>query len=436
MGYKTTIKLYVGTLDIPKNKGATMLNEMETFQKYESEVRAYCRAVPTVFKSSSNAIMVDENGKEYVDFFAGAGVLNFGHNNQKMKDAVVDFIQNDGVVHSLDMYTDVKREFIQTFVDTILKPRNLDNRKLQFTGPTGTNAVEAALKLARKVTGKTEVVAFNRGFHGMTLGSLACTANNAFRSSSGVPLTNVIRETFNDMDALENLRQKLFDAGSGLLPPAAFLVEPVQAEGGVRVASKQWLQGVQKLANDTGALFIIDDIQAGCGRCGSYFSFDDLDVDPDIIILAKGLGGFGTPIGMLVNKAEYDSAWGPGQHTGTFRGQGISFVAGKVGLEYFTNSSFIDATKQKAKMIRTALDGLQKECNIVDIRQKGMMLAAEFEDAQVVKQITAQCFEDGLIIGACSTGEIIKFIPPLTIEDHNLQKGLDIFCEAVKKVLG
>lgn len=413
-----------------------MSNEITTFEKNESEIRAYCRAVPTVFKSSKNAVMIDENDKEFIDFFAGAGVLNFGHNNPKMKEAIVDFIQRDGVIHSLDMYTDVKREFIDSFVETILKPRGWEDRKLQFTGPTGTNAVEAALKLARKVTGRTEVVAFNRGFHGMTLGALACTANNAFRSSSGVPLTNVIRDTFNDMEALENLRQKMFDLGSGMLPPAAFIVEPVQAEGGVRPATKEWLQGVQKLANDTGALFILDSIQCGSGRCGSYFSFDDLDVDPDIIILAKGLGGVGTPIGMLVNKPEFDKAWGPGQHTGTFRGQGLSFVAGKVGLDYFKDEEFNNETKRKGDIIRKVLDEINsKYSQAIEIRQKGMMLAIEFDSAATVKEITGKCYENGLIIGACSTGEIIKFIPPLTIEDDKLNEGLNRFVASVEAVL-
>ncbi|MAC82603.1 MAG: diaminobutyrate--2-oxoglutarate transaminase [Arcobacter sp.] len=413
-----------------------MPNEITTFEKNESEIRAYCRAVPTVFKSSKNAVMIDENDKEFIDFFAGAGVLNFGHNNPKMKEAIVDFIQRDGVIHSLDMYTDVKREFIDSFVETILKPRGWEDRKLQFTGPTGTNAVEAALKLARKVTGRTEIVAFNRGFHGMTLGALACTANNAFRSSSGVPLTNVIRDTFNDMEALENLRQKMFDLGSGMLPPAAFIVEPVQAEGGVRPATKEWLQGVQKLANDTGALFILDSIQCGSGRCGSYFSFDDLDVDPDIIILAKGLGGVGTPIGMLVNKPEFDKAWGPGQHTGTFRGQGLSFVAGKVGLDYFKDEEFNNETKRKGDIIRKVLDEINsKYSQAIEIRQKGMMLAIEFDSAATVKEITGKCYENGLIIGACSTGEIIKFIPPLTIEDEKLNEGLNRFVASVEAVL-
>jgi diaminobutyrate-2-oxoglutarate transaminase len=382
-------------------------------------------------------MMLDENNKEFIDFFAGAGVLNFGHNNPKMKEAVIEFIQRDGVTQSLDMFTDVKRDFINTFVKNILEPRGWENRKVQFTGPTGTNAVEAALKLARKVTGRTEIVAFNRGFHGMTLGALACTANNAFRSSSGVPLTNVIRDTFNDMDALENLRQKMFDLGSGMLPPAGFMVESVQAEGGVRVATKEWLQGIQQLAKDTGALFIIDDIQGASGRCGSYFSFDDLGVDPDIIILAKGLGGLGTPIGMLVNKPEIDKAWSPGQHTGTFRGQGISFVAGRVGLDYFKDEEFNNETKIKGDIIRETLDILNSKYEKVKgIRQKGMMLAIDFENAALTKEITTKCFENGLIIGACSTGEIIKFIPPLTIEEKTLREGLSRFVKSVQAILG
>lgn len=413
-----------------------MANNKTIFEQHESEIRAYCRAVPTVFKSAKNATMIDENGDDYIDFFAGAGVLNFGHNNPKMKDAIIEFIQNDGVIHSLDMFTDVKRNFIETFVKNILEPRGMGEYKLQFTGPTGTNAVEAALKLARKVTGRTEVVAFHRGFHGMTLGALACTANNAFRSSSGVPLNNVLRGTFNDLDALQRMREQIEHTGSGLVPPAAFIVETIQAEGGVHEASKEWIEAVAKLAKDTGALLIFDDIQGGSGRCGSYFSFDDMGIKPDVIVLAKGLGGVGTPIGMLVNKPEYDSAWSPGQHTGTFRGQGISFVAGKVGLDYFSNEEFNNETQRKGLIIKNILDEIATKYENITVRSKGMMLAIQFSDAATVKQITTKCFENRLIIGACSTGEIIKFIPPLTIEDDTLEEGLKRFTDAVTSVLG
>jgi len=409
---------------------------MNTFEKHESEIRAYCRAVPTVFKSSSNAKMVDENGKVFIDFFAGAGVLNFGHNNPKMKEAIIEFIQRDGVAHSLDMFTDVKRDFINKFVTTILEPRGWQDRKLQFTGPTGTNAVEAALKLARKVTGRTEVVAFNRGFHGMTLGALACTANNAFRNSSGVPLNNVIRGTFNDMDAFVEMKRQMTHSGEGLQVPAAFIIEPIQAEGGVRIASVEWLNAVQSFAKEVGSLLILDDIQGASGRHGSYFSFDGMDLDPDIIILAKGLGGFGTPIGMLLNKPEIDKAWGPGQHTGTFRGQGLSFVAGTVALEYFENEDFNKDTIRKGEIIKATLDELNAKYPNTKVREKGMMLAIEFESAEISKAITVKTFENGLIVGACSSGEIIKFIPPLTIEDDTLTEGLKRFVNAVDSVLG
>jgi diaminobutyrate-2-oxoglutarate transaminase len=269
--------------------------DMTPFEQWESEIRGYCRAYPTVFASASNARQVAEDGTSYIDFFAGAGVLNFGHNDPAMKRAMIAFLEADGVAHSLDTYTTTKRDFVQKFRQVILEPRGMDHR-MQFTGPTGTNAVEASLKLARLVTGRQHVVAFSHGFHGMTLGALAATANHAFRQWAGIPLEHVVRlpnesAPGGGIEALDAYRAQLDDASSGQRPPAAFLVEVVQAEGGVHVHSEAWLKAVQQLARDTGALFIIDDIQAGCGRTGSYFSFDGMDLDPDIINLAKGLGG-------------------------------------------------------------------------------------------------------------------------------------------------
>jgi diaminobutyrate-2-oxoglutarate transaminase len=417
-----------------------MANNMEIFEQWESEIRAYCRAAPTVFKSASNAKQVDENGKEYVDFFAGAGVLNFGHNNPKMKEAMIEFLKEDGVAHSLDMYTSAKRSFIEKFVETILKPRNM-KYKMQFTGPTGTNAVEAALKLARRVTGRENVVAFTHGFHGMTLGSLACTANQYFRNAAGVSLDNVIRWPFgigeNCMESLEDLKAMFNDPSSGVNPPAAFLVETIQAEGGVRVGKEEWLKGVQQLAKDLGALFIIDDIQVGCGRTGSYFSFDDMDLDPDIVVLAKGIGGYGTPLAMTLNKPEYDKKWSPGEHTGTFRGQGLSFVAGAKALEYFDNDDLMNQTKENGKYMFEFLTDLASGRNDVEVRGKGMIIGFDVSDGDKGKAIAGECFKNGMLIGGCGKGgEVLKFIPPLTTPKEDLQKGLEIFASAYKKVIG
>lgn len=408
------------------------------FEKWESDIRGYCRAYPTVFKSAYEARQVDENDKEYIDFFAGAGVLNFGHNNENMKKAVIKYIKNNGITHSLDMYTAAKRDFIDAFVNTIMKPRGMQY-KLQFMGPTGTNSVEAALKIARRVTGRQTVVAFSHGFHGMTLGALACTANDYFRNAAGVTLDNVHRLPFESYDcegaSLKTLREHLSDPSSGLLPPAAFIVEPIQAEGGVNIASKEWLHELQQLAKDFGSLFILDDIQAGCGRTGSYFSFDGMDLDPDVICLAKGLGGFGTPIAMNMIKPEHDKHWSPGEHTGTFRGQNISFIAGREGIRYFENDDLMQDVKRKGKIIRERLDKIGEHLSL-DVRGKGMMQALDVVDGAKAKEISRTCFDNGMLFGPCgSGGRVLKLIPPLTINDRDLNEGLDIFEQAVMQVM-
>lgn len=421
----------------------------EIFEQWESSIRGYCHVYPTVFTKASNARQWDEEGKSYIDFFAGAGVLNFGHNNPLMKQALIKYIEQDGITHSLDTYTVAKREFIETFVKTILKPRGM-NHKLQFMGPTGTNSVELALKMARKATGRSTVVAFSHAFHGMTLGALACTTNNHFRNAAGVPLDHVMHEPFGcektcigcqlgcGMTALDGLRARFEDSSSGLQLPAAFLVEPIQAEGGVNVASAEWLLAVQKLAHDLGALFILDDIQAGCGRTGQYFSFDGMGLDPDVITLAKGLGGFGTPIAMNLVKPEYDKLWKPGEHTGTFRGQNLSFVAGKIGLNYFADDALNQDTLRKGQVMAKALEGIvaQHPGRPFQVRGKGMMQALDVSDGNIAKQIVQGCFERGMLCGNVGTGgRAIKLIPPLTIPDQDLKTGLQIFADAVAAAL-
>tara|TARA_R110000868_G_scaffold107362_6_gene293832 strand:- start:3603 stop:4838 length:1236 start_codon:yes stop_codon:yes gene_type:complete len=399
---------------------------MDVFEQWESDVRGYCRTFPTVFKSASNARQIDENGKSFIDFFCGAGVLNFGHNNERMKEALIKFIQADGLAHSLDMSTNVKRDFIQAFVDTILRPRDM-TYKMQFTGPTGTNAVEAALKLARRVTGRRTVIAFTHGFHGMTLGALACTANSYFRNAAGVPLENVQRLPFGG--SLQEISAAYADPSSGYEAPAAIIVETIQAEGGVNVASAEWLKELQAFAQQRGALFIIDDIQASCGRTGSYFSFDGMGLDPDIICLAKGIGGFGTPLAMNLIKPEHDKFWSPGEHTGTFRGQGFSFVAGREALRYFEDNKLTDDVKRKSRVITERLQSIAKlhGKDGFEVRGRGMMQALDVQDGALAKSIVARCFESGLLLGSCGpNGRVLKLIPPLTIPDADLKEGLDI----------
>lgn len=420
---------------------------MSVFEQRESAIRAYCRVYPVVFDKAKNARQTDEDGREYIDFFAGAGVLNFGHNNERMTQAVVDYLQSGGVLHSLDMMTTAKRRFMERFEKTILKPRNMTH-KMQFVGPTGTNAVEAAMKLARRVTSRQEIVAFTRGFHGMTLGSLAATANRYFRGAAGVPLNHVSHYPFGcnkpcmgcesgcGLESIEQMRSLYRDTSSGVTPPAAFLLETVQAEGGVNVASKEWLQAVAALAKEVGALLIVDDIQVGMGRTGSFFSFDDMGIDPDIICLAKGIGGMGTPLAMNLIKPEVDEYWSPGEHTGTFRGQSLSFVAGSEALSYFENDKLMKEVEDKAHVMNQALVPLEERFDQVQIRGKGMIIGLDVLTGERAKKIVDNCFKAGLLIASCGTGgRVVKLIPPLTIPEDDLNAGLKILVDVTTQVM-
>ncbi|MAQ26060.1 MAG: diaminobutyrate--2-oxoglutarate transaminase [Pseudomonadales bacterium] len=420
---------------------------MSIFEERESSIRAYSRMFPVVFSSAKNARQTDENGKEYIDFFAGAGVLNFGHNNERMIQAMIDYMQKDGVLHSLDMQTSAKANFMQRFTDVILAPRNMPHR-MQFMGPTGTNAVEAAMKLARRATGRHQIVAFSHGFHGMTLGALAATANQYFRGASGVPLLHVSHEPFGcetrcvgceadcGIQSLQALASRYRDPSSGLDAPAAFLVEVIQAEGGVNVAGKEWLKALSALARELGAVLIVDEIQVGCGRTGSYFSFDDMDVEPDIICLAKGIGGIGTPMAMNLVHPELDKHWSPGEHTGTFRGQNLSFVAGAEALSYFENDELMQEVAEKTQLTRTQLEPLLKADNSLQLRGKGLIMGLDVRNGERATAIVKRCFEHGLIIASCGTGgRVLKLIPPLTIPREDLLAGLDILVDAVRFVM-
>lgn len=411
---------------------------MNIFEQRESSIRAYSRVYPVVFKTAANAKQTDADGKTYIDFFAGAGVLNFGHNNPKMKQGIIDYLQNDGILHSLDMHTEAKAEFIEHFTNTILKPRNMPHR-MQFTGPTGTNAVEAAMKLARRVTGRQEIIAFEQGFHGMTLGALAATANEYFRGAAGVPLEHVSHQPFceqsMDSDSFIAELKKTFQDETRE-KPAAFLLETIQAEGGVNVANSEWIEALASMAKELGALLIVDDIQVGCGRTGSYFSFDDLNIDPDIVCLAKGVGGIGTPMAVNLVKPELDEHWSPGEHTGTFRGQNLSFVAGKIAIDYFVNENLMDEAKAKTEFMKSKLQPLLESDASVVLRGKGMIMGLDVGDGQRASEIVQKCFANGLIIAACGAGgRVLKLIPPLTIPDEDLSAGLETLCSAVRQVM-
>jgi len=314
---------------------------MKTFEKHESNVRSYIRSFPTLFTKASGAQLFDDSGKSYIDFFAGAGVLNYGHDNAILKQSVMDYMADDGIIHGLDMGTGAKKDFLEVFHEVILEPRGLDY-KIQFPGPTGTNAVESALKLARKVTGCANVVHFTNSFHGMTAGSLAITGNAAKRAGAGISLDNATTMPFDGymgegINTLAYFEKTLLDAGSGIDKPAAVIVETVQGEGGINVASWQWLADLRRICSTHEIVMIVDDIQMGCGRTGPFFSFEPAEIEPDIICLSKAISGLGLPMALVLIRPDLD-IWNPGEHNGTFRGNNLAFVSATKALDYWRDS--------------------------------------------------------------------------------------------------
>ncbi|TKH36958.1 diaminobutyrate--2-oxoglutarate transaminase [Paenibacillus polymyxa] len=413
---------------------------MNTFETLESNVRSYCRSFPVVFNKAKNDVLYTEAGEGYIDFFAGAGALNYGHNNDFMKNRLLDYLTSDRIMHGLDMYTTAKQEFMESFSERILQPKGL-NYKLQFCGPTGTNAVEAALKLARKVKKRNGVFAFMGGFHGMSLGSLSITSNNSMRESAGVPLNNVTfipyNSTFNGMDTILYMEQLLTDTHSGVEKPAAIILETVQAEGGINIADNEWLRELRQLCDDHDILLIVDDIQVGCGRVGSFFSFERAGIVPDMVVLSKSISGYGLPMSLLLLKPELD-IWSPGEHNGTFRGNQLAFVGAKAALEFRDTVGLEAQVKEKEAFVQQYLrEHIQKIDPLIEIRGLGLIWGIDVTHLgeAFAKEVATLCFSKGLIIERAGRNDtVLKIMPALTISMENLSKGCNIIKESMAQI--
>ncbi|MER2493602.1 diaminobutyrate--2-oxoglutarate transaminase [Catenovulum sediminis] len=412
---------------------------MEIFEKHESEVRGYIRSFPTIFDKAIGAELFDNEGKRYVDFFAGAGTLNYGHNPDEAVEAQIKYLQDRRIAHGLDKATVAKQEFMTTFVEKILKPRGYDY-KLQFTGPTGTNCTEAAMKLARQVKGRANIVAFTNAYHGHTMGALSATGNEAYRDASygvrGAVSFMPFDGFLGDVDTIHVFRRYLEDKGSGLELPAAVILETVQGEGGINVASKEWLQKLAALCKEFDMLLIVDDIQVGNGRTGKFFSFEEAGVKPDLVCLSKSIGG-GNPMAVLLIDPEVD-AWSPGEHTGTFRGNSLAFVAAKQLIDkYWSDDSLTQEVERKSKIMFDALYELQQEFpNLkTNVRGRGLVLGIETKVEGFADKVSATAFEKGLICETCGAeSHVNKLFVALNINDDILKEGLELFKESYREV--
>ncbi|GAB3682410.1 diaminobutyrate--2-oxoglutarate transaminase [Salinisphaera aquimarina] len=415
---------------------------METINRLESEVRGYVRSFPVKFKTAKANHMVDEDGNDYLDFFSGAGALNYGHNDEVMKKALLEYIESDGVTHGLDMATVQKSIFLKTFEDVVMKPRNMEY-KIQFPGPTGTNAVEAALKIARKVKQREGVLFFTNAYHGMTLGALAVTGNASKRGGAGVNMPGAIPMPYSGYfgkgrDTADDLEMLLKNSSSGLEKPAAIILETVQGEGGINVADFDWLKKIEKLCHEHDMLLIVDDIQAGVGRTGPFFSFEPAGIKPDIITVSKSLSGYGLPLAITMIRPELD-IWNPGEHNGTFRGFNHAFVTATAALnEYWRDDKLEKKVLRQSEHVMTRMQGIIDAHTRfkAELRGRGFFIGMDCENAELADEIAAECFKHRLILETAGPNDnVMKVMPPLITPDEDLDAGLDIIEKAVHTVL-
>jgi diaminobutyrate-2-oxoglutarate transaminase len=387
------------------------------FHRYESQVRSYCRSFPVVFERAAGHHLWDTAGRRYVDLLCAAGSLNYGHNPPPVLERVAAYLTGGGPIQTLDLHTTAKAEFLHRFSTEILAERGMRDHVLQFPGPAGTLAVEAALKLARKATGRTNVVAFSGGFHGASLGSLAVTSSRLLRGAAGIALPGTTILPYDEGDRSADAIEAALRPGGRIGPPAAFVLETVQGEGGLSVASRAWLARIRQIADDVGALVIVDDVQAGCGRTGTFFSFEHVPgLDPDIVCLSKSLSGLGLPMAMLVVRRDRD-VLGPGEHNGTFRGQNLAFVGATAALDYWAAAGFEAHVARLAVAIReTVRDVVGKlpEGTAVPAG-RGAMSGLRFADAGVASSVRDELFRAAIIAETSGDGRVLKLLPPLTM---------------------
>lgn len=297
------------------------------------------------------------------------------------------------------------------------------------------------MKIARKVTGRTNIIAFTNGFHGVTTAALSATGNAYHRGGAGMDLSGVTRMPFDgflgDADAADVLEAMLTDKSGGIDAPAAILLETVQGEGGLNAASPDWVRRIARIAKDHGALLIVDDIQAGCGRCGTFFSFEEMDVSPDIVTMAKSLSGFGLPMAMLLVRPEYD-IFGPAEHNGTFRGNTHAFVTARVAIEKFwADDAFQSELAEKSDLIRDRLHELSALVPGSKLKGRGLMRGVDVGSGELAGSICAKAYELGLVIETSgSEDQVVKVLAPLTTSKKTLADGFDILLAAARDVLG
>ncbi|WP_400193665.1 aspartate aminotransferase family protein [Hymenobacter sp. B81] len=421
----------------------------------EGSVVSYPRSIPIALKRAKGAIVEDVDGNQFIDFFAGAGVLNVGHSNEEVMAYAVE--QQKHLVHALDFPTENKLSAIRKILGCL--PEALrDQYKVSFGGPTGSDAIEAAIKLAKIKTGRDTIIAFTGGYHGMTSGALALTSNVGFRSKLPslipnvhyVPYSYCYRCAFKQKpgacqnQCVDYLRQVLENSHSGVPKPAAIIIEPIQGEGGNIVPPEGYLEDLVRLAHQHDVLVIFDEIQSGFFRSGEFLSWMHTDAVPDIIAISKGLGGVGFPISGLIYRKDVE-AWGPGAHIGTFRGNQVSLAAANGAFDFIERHDVRQHTKEMGAYLMERLETLKADCPYLgQVRGRGLMIGMEFvRDADTkepfpsfVKAFRAACLQRGLLFEVGGHyNNVVRLVPPLIITPAIVDAAVDIMRDALTFLL-
>jgi diaminobutyrate-2-oxoglutarate transaminase len=410
---------------------------MNAFEQFESNVRYYCRRWPVVFARSHGSTIFDEDNKAYLDFFAGAGVLSYGHNNPVLVEVALSHLGSGKLLHSLDTFTVEKRDFLTTFEELILKPRHMD-MVVQAVGPTGATAVEAALQLAQRVTGNRAVLGFEGGYHGMTYRAASVSHSMAGRETVAhigdfVALPFVAQMTNHDLDLLDQTLRAGIDGQKF----GAILIEATQGEGGARAFDPAYLSALRAKASEFGIMVIADEVQAGVGRTGAFFSFEGSGLDPDIVCLSKAISGLGLPMAINLIRRNLDT-WSAGEFTGTFRGNNLAFATSTKMLQtYWKDNLFEHDTKYKGIFVRNALQTIADTYESLQftVNGNGLLCGLDVKNTELADRVAHAAFDRQLIVETCGAGDrVVKLLPPLTTTDEELGEGLERLSDAFAEV--
>lgn len=438
---------------------ATNSYYLDRQDQMESKVRSYPRKLPLAIAKASGCWVTDVEGNEYLDFLAGAGTLALGHNHPAIKQAILDTVESDLPLHTLDLTTPLKDAFTEELLSFFPK----DKYCLQFCGPSGADANEAAIKLAKTYTGRGNVVAFSGGFHGMTHGSLSLTGNLSAKNAvqnlmAGVqfmPYPHQYRCPFGiggeaGAEAVTAYFENFIeDVESGVVKPAAVILEAIQGEGGVVPAPAKFLQKVREVTQKHGILLILDEVQVGFCRSGQMFAFEYAGIEPDIVVMSKAVGG-SLPLAVLAIRKEFD-VWKPAGHTGTFRGNQLAMATGYVSLKIMREQNLAQNAKERGEYLKSAFDTLAKEYPCIgDVRGRGLMMGIEIVDDRqqpdrtgaypgdpdLAAAIQKACFNNRLLLERGGrNGNVVRVLCPIIITQAECEEMVKRFTQSLIEAL-